>query len=100
MASQLRCNGVVRSMLRIQRAVNGDGVFTVTGRLEADNLSELSALLAAESAGPRLVLDLHDLILVDRDAVRFLRACERDGIVLRHCPAYIRAWMSNEGEQP
>jgi hypothetical protein len=87
-------------MLRIQRAANGGVVFTVSGRLETDNLSELSAPLAAESADCRLVLDLHDLILVDRDAVRFLRECERDGIVLRHCPAYIRAWMSHEGEQP
>jgi hypothetical protein len=87
-------------MLRIQRAANGDVVFTVSGRLEADNLSELSALLAAESAGRRLVLDLHDLTLVDREAVRFLQVCESDGIVCRHCPAYIRAWMTREGEQP
>jgi hypothetical protein len=72
----------------------------VSGRLEADNLSELSVLLAAESAGCRLVLDLHDLILVDRDAVRFLRVCEKDGIVFRKCPAYIRAWIAREGEQP
>ena len=87
-------------MLRIQRTANGEVAFTVSGRLEADNLSELSALLAAESAGRRLVLDLHDLILVDRDAVRFLQVCERDGIVFRHCPAYIRAWIAREGEQP
>jgi hypothetical protein len=86
-------------MLKIQRTTDGDGVFTVSGRLEADNLCELSALLAAET-GRRLVLDLHDLILVDRDAVRYLRVCERDGIVFRHCPAYIRAWIAREGEQP
>jgi hypothetical protein len=87
-------------MLKIQRTANGDVVFTVSGRLEAHNLRELSALLVAESAGRRLVLDLHDLILVDREAVCFLRVCERDGIVFRHCPAYIRAWMAREGEQP
>ena len=86
-------------MLRIQRDANGDGVFTVSGRLEADNLSELSALLAPESAGRPLVLDLQNLILVDQEAVRFLRVCEGDGIVLRQCPAYIRAWMTRQGEQ-
>jgi hypothetical protein len=86
-------------MLRIQRTANGDVVFTVSGRLEADILGELSALLAAEPAGRALVLDLKDLVLVDRDAVRFLRRCASDSIVLRNCPPYIRAWMAREGEQ-
>lgn len=86
-------------MLKIERDPNGDGVFTVSGRLEAHNLSELSALLAAKSDGRPLVLDLQNLILVDRDTVRFLRRCEGDGIVLRQCPAYIRAWMTRQGEQ-
>ena len=87
-------------MLRIQRRANGDVVFTVSGRLEADNVGELSALLAAEPAGRVLALDVKDLVLVDRDAVRFLRVCEGNSIVLRNCPPYIRAWMAREGEQP
>ncbi len=33
-------------MLKIQRTANGDVVFTVSGRLEAHNVGELSALLA------------------------------------------------------
>ncbi len=86
-------------MLKIQRTANGDVVFTVSGRLEAQNVSELSALLAAEPAR-NLVLDLKDLVLADRDAVRFLRMCEEDSIVLRNCPPYIRAWIAREGEQP
>jgi anti-anti-sigma regulatory factor len=85
-------------MLKIQRTANV--VFTVSGRLEAHNLSELSALLAAEQGGRSRVLDLKELVLVDRDAVRFLQLCEGDSIVLRNCPPYIRAWMSREGEQP
>jgi anti-anti-sigma regulatory factor len=87
-------------MLKIQRTVNGDVVFTVSGRLEADNVSELSALLAAEERGRTRVLDLKDLVAVDGDAVRFLRMREADGIVLRNCPPYIRAWMARDGEQP
>ena len=83
-------------MLKIQRAANGEIVLTVSGRLEADNVSELSALLAAEQAGRAVVLDLKDLVLVDREIVRFLRACERDGIALRNCPPYIRAWIARE----
>jgi anti-anti-sigma regulatory factor len=87
-------------MLKVQRKANGDVVFTVSGRLDADNVGELSALVAAEPAGRPLVLDLKDLVLVDRDALRFLRVCEGNGIVLRNCPPYIRAWMAREGEQP
>jgi anti-anti-sigma regulatory factor len=87
-------------MLKIQRTANGEVVLTVSGRLEADNASELSALLAAEPAGRSLVLDLKNVVLVDRDIVRFLRACEGDGIVLRNCPPYIRAWIAREEEQP
>jgi len=87
-------------MLKIQRTANGDVVFTVSGRLEAHNVGELSALLAAEKGGRTRVLDLKDLVLVDSDAVRFLRTCEADSIVLRNCPPYIRVWMARDGEQP
>ena len=38
-------------MLKIQRTANGEVVFTVSGRLQADNVSELSALLAADRDG-------------------------------------------------
>jgi hypothetical protein len=40
---------------------------------------------------------------VDQDVVSFLRGCEADGIQLRNCPAYIRAWINGEqrlGEKP
>jgi anti-anti-sigma regulatory factor len=86
-------------MLKIQRTANGNVVFTVSGRLQADNVSELSALLAAEQDGRTRVLDLKDLVLVDSDAVRFLSACVNASIVLRNCPPYIRAWMAREGER-
>src|SRR4029453_6734676 len=67
-------------MLKIQRTVNGDVVFTVSGRLQADNVSQLSALLAADPDGRTRVLDLKDLVLVDGDAVRFLNFETRVGI--------------------
>jgi anti-anti-sigma regulatory factor len=83
-------------MLKIQRTANGDVLLTLSGRLDIDSLSELSAALAAEAAGRTVVLDLKDVVLVDRDTVRFLRARERDGTVLRNSPPYIRAWMERE----
>src|SRR5271169_1190812 len=46
--------------------------------------------------GRCVVLDLKDLTLVDRDAVRFLKRCEAGGIGLKNCPAYIREWIERE----
>ena len=87
-------------MLKIDRSSNGDIVFVVSGRLQPDSVAQLSTLLAAETAGRALVLDLKDLLLADREVVRFLRACEGQGILLRNCPPYIRIWMASDGEQP
>ena len=85
-------------MMKIQRKANGEVVFTVVGRLEADNVGELLQLLAAEPAGRPIALDLKDLVLVDREAIRFLRRCEGQSIVLRNCPPYIRDWMAGGQE--
>ena len=87
-------------MLKIQRSANGDVVFTVSGQVDAGNVSELSTLLADETAGRALVLDLKNVVLVDRDAIRFFRACEGKGIALRNCPPYIRVWIEREEKQP
>jgi predicted metal-binding protein len=43
-----------------------------------------------------IILDLRDLRLADRDAVRFLRGCEADGMRLENCPAYVREWIDRE----
>ena len=85
-------------MLKILRRSDCNIVFTLIGRLKAENLTELRAALAAESSGST-VLDLADVVLVDRDAVGFLRACERDGIVLLNCPQYIRTWIQSDEER-
>jgi anti-anti-sigma regulatory factor len=87
-------------MLKIQRKANGEVVLTLSGRLDTDSLSELSAALAAEPAGRPVALDLKDVVLVDRDTIRFLRAREHDGMALRNCPPYIRAWIAREEDQP
>ena len=87
-------------MLKIQRQANGDVVLTLSGRLGADNVSDLSAVLAAEPTGRAVVLDLKDVVLVDRDSVRFLRARQREGIALRNCPLYLQEWIAREEDPP
>jgi hypothetical protein len=86
-------------MLKILRRSDSNIVFTLIGGLEAEYMTDLRGVLAAESSGSAVVLDLTDLVLVDRDAVCFLRECERDGIVLLNCPQYIRTWIQSEEER-
>ena len=83
-------------MLRIRSTVTGETVFTVSGHMDSANLMELKNLIDAETAGRPLALDLKELILVDRDSVRFLKLCESNGIELRNCPAYIQEWITRE----
>jgi anti-anti-sigma regulatory factor len=85
-------------MLKITRASNGEVVFNLSGRMDAENVGELESLLSKEATDIRTVLDLKDLRLVDQDVVSFLRCCETEGIQLRNCPAYIREWIN--GERP
>jgi hypothetical protein len=49
--------------------------------------------LIAKETDP-VVLDLAEVTLVDREAVRFLAACDMRGIGVRNCPAFIREWIS------
>jgi hypothetical protein len=83
-------------VLKITRAANGEVVIKLSGRMEAENLTELETLMTSEADGRRIVLDLKDLTLVDQDAVSFLRRCEVGGITLKNCPAYIREWILRE----
>jgi hypothetical protein len=81
--------------LRIERSVQqGIMVFTLSGRMKAEEVAELKALFATDYRS--IVLDLRDVRLADRDAVRFLRDCEADGMKLENCPAYVREWMERE----
>jgi anti-anti-sigma regulatory factor len=83
-------------MLKITRAANGEVVWTLSGRMDAENVIELKSLFKSEAEGRRIVLDLRDLTLVDRDAVKFLESCETDSIKIKNCPAYIREWITRE----
>jgi hypothetical protein len=83
-------------MFRIQILTNGKTIVRLIGRMNAENVPELQAQLDKEEEDRQVILDLEDLTLVDRDAVRFLGHCEVDGIQLTNCPAYIREWIERE----
>ena len=91
-------------MLKIRRYESNEAAaFVLSGRIEEQNLSELQKLLDAEPGGLGITLDLEEVRLVDREAVRFFAACEARGIKLKNCPSYIREWMepgSNTSHEP
>jgi len=83
--------------LRIHRLVERMSVvFTLSGRIQADQVPTLQALLSSESLDLDIVLDLRHIKLVDRDAVQFLANREAAGTELRNCSAYIREWITQE----
>jgi anti-anti-sigma regulatory factor len=71
-------------------------VFTLTGRIQAEQISELQAILKSDLPEHSLVVDLKEVKLVDRDAVRFLAGIEAQGAKLRNCSAFVREWILQE----
>jgi hypothetical protein len=81
--------------LRIDRSARQEfTVFTLSGRMETEQVAELKGLFDTDYGN--IVLDLREVRLADRDAVKFLRGCEADGMKLENCPAYVREWMDRE----
>lgn len=87
-------------MLRIQRRVNGRVRLILSGRIEAADIDELRRLIQLESAETQIALDLKDVTLVDREAIKFLIDCEADGVRLENCPPYVCKWIGQESGQP
>jgi hypothetical protein len=83
--------------LRIVADVNADGTtIRLIGHMQAEHIAHVRAEIAA--CRVPTVLDLDEVMLADVEAVRFLVAAERQGIVLHHCAPFIREWMSREAD--
>ena len=81
--------------LRIERSERERfTIFTLSGRMDTEHVVELKELFDHDYRN--IILDLQDLRLADRDAVRFLKGCEKDGMRLQNCPEYVREWMDRE----
>ena len=66
----------------------------LSGELRSEHLDQVKAEI--ERGGPRITLDLEEVDLVGVDGVRFLNACEAEGISVLRCSPYIREWMLRE----
>ena len=66
----------------------------LSGRLQSKRLDELKTQI--EGTRSRIALDLNGVTLVDVEIVRFLNACEIDGVGIHNCWPYIQEWMIRE----
>ena len=84
-------------MIRIETSVHGDLVtFALFGRLESENLPELKRVLDNADGTRKIVLDLKEVRLVDREAIMFLAQFEKCNATIANCPPYIREWIVRE----
>jgi anti-anti-sigma regulatory factor len=83
-------------VLKIDRQSEGPEcvVFVLSGRIQSEDVVELRKLISAEKQ--KVVLDMKQVNLVDRPAIRFLSQCQGEGIELRNVSRYISRWISRE----
>ncbi len=79
---------------RIDRLSTEKGVvLQISGRVAAEGLEVVRTALDGRRVA---AIDLAEVELVDREAVKLLAQTEAEGIELRNCPAYIREWITKE----
>jgi hypothetical protein len=85
--------------LKIER-ISGKGKTRIrlSGEFRSEHVDQVKTEI--ERGGPPLALDLEEVDLVDVEGIRFLNACEAEGILALHCSPYIREWMFRERGRP
>ena len=81
---------------RIDRVVSAENlaVLFISGRITGEHVDLLRGVLEQESGS--FAVDLKNVLLVDREAVKLLALSEANGTELRNCPPYIREWVTRE----
>jgi anti-anti-sigma regulatory factor len=82
--------------LKVERLVVGGNIvlLRVSGRIEAEHVDTLRKPVEEESG--KVVIDLREVTLVNREAIRFLAFSEAHGVELKNCADYIGEWISRE----
>jgi hypothetical protein len=85
------------SAMTLRITTGSDGQRTnlrLSGRIRSTDIENIKE--AMKGKVQRIVLDLEEVTLVDRDVVRFLGMSEQEGIELVNCSPYIRDWIFRE----
>jgi hypothetical protein len=86
---------MVRKMLKIEKESDGHTMsLRLSGRIQSADIGNITAQMGDDRV--RILLDLSEVTLVNVEVVRFLSNCEHEGIVLVHCPLYVREWILRE----
>jgi hypothetical protein len=81
---------------RIDRVVSAESlaVLFVSGCVTEEHVDTLRGVVEQESGS--FAIDLKNVLLVNREAVKLLALSEANGTELRNCPPYIREWVTRE----
>jgi hypothetical protein len=81
---------------RIDRVISSENLVAllISGRITGEHVGMLRSVLEQESGG--FAIDLKNVLLVDREAVKLRAISEANGTELRNCPPYIREWVTRE----
>jgi hypothetical protein len=81
---------------RIDRVVSAENLVElfISGRITGEHVEMLRGVLEQESGG--FAVDLKNVLIVDREAVKLLALSEGNGTELRNCPPYVREWVTRE----
>jgi len=81
---------------RIERSVGEEDitVLRVSGRIDAEHVDTLREVLKQERG--KVAIDLREVALINREAIRFLARSEANRVELRNCADYIREWVDRE----
>jgi hypothetical protein len=86
-------------VLKIERVSDGQSItLHLSGRLRSEHVEQLKTQMAGSSQ--KIILDLDEVKLVDRDMVCFLGECEANGVLINRCSRYIRDWIDRERRSP
>jgi anti-anti-sigma regulatory factor len=83
---------------RIDRLITAEDLvmLRISGRITGEDVNMLRTLLEEERSA--VAIDLKDVLLVDREAIKLLALRESNGAEIRNCSAYIREWITRERE--
>ena len=106
MAAELLIEQGHRVVLHARNQARADEIGDLATIAETRNVAEqvnalgtFDAIIHNAAVGykePKRIETEDGLSMADRDAVRFLRDCEADGMKLENCPLYVREWMDRE----
>jgi len=76
---------------------SGSSTLALAGSVSADSVPEIDRLIRdVRQARSQVVLDMGEVTLMDRVAVRFFARQQKRGVALVNCPGYIAHWISQE----